>query len=64
MATLDYKIVEEEIKNGSVVRQRVRFYEGAVTTENEMNLNTGLVEPVNRYRRTLMVEEVEYTYGN
>ena len=57
----DYKIVEEREENG-VIYQKVRFYEGDVTTEDELNLETNELEPVTRYRRTNMYEEVEYWY--
>lgn len=62
MAThTDYKIVEEREVDG-LVYQRVRFYEGAITTEDEMNIATGQIEPITRFRRTAMIEEVEYWY--
>lgn len=61
----DYKIVEEREENG-IIYQKVRFYEGAITTEDETRLDpaTGEVvtEPTERYRRTVMYEEVEYQY--
>lgn len=60
---MDYKIVEEREENGEIVYQRVRFYEGAVTTEDEWNGETQQMEPVTRYRRTSLVDEVEYVYG-
>ena len=58
----DYKIVEEREVDG-LIYQKVRFYEGDITTEDEWNGLTEQMEPVTRYRRTAMVEEVEYTYG-
>ena len=57
----DYKVVEEREEDG-VIYQRVRFYEGDVTTEDEWNPETRSMEPVTRYRRTALLEEVEYTY--
>lgn len=64
---MDYKIVEEHEVNGEIVYQRVRFYSGAITTEDELvvdEVNGGMsLQPVTRYRRTEMLEEVEYTYG-
>lgn len=59
----DYKIVEEKEVNGEIVYQRVRYYTGEVTTEDEFNPDTEQLEPVTRYRRNGMVEEVEYLYG-
>ena len=61
---MDYKISEyTELKDGTV-RVIVRFYEGAVTTEDEYNSMTQTMEPVTRYRRTSMFEEVGYTFEN
>ena len=60
---MDYKIAEQREINGEVVYQRVRYYLGAVTTEDELNADTQQLEPVTRYRRSKMVEEVEYVYG-
>lgn len=63
----DYKIVEQREENGQIVYQRVRFYSGAETTENEPVRDEVtkllVVQPVTRYRRNAMIEEVEYTYG-
>ena len=62
---VDYKIVEEREING-IVYQKVQFYEGDITTEDETVLDDVLGEPklvpVTRYRRTAMIQEVEYTY--
>jgi len=58
----DYKIVQQEERNGAIVYQRVRFYEGETSTQDEFNPITGVVEPINRYRRADMIEEVEYYY--
>ena len=61
---VDYKIVEERQDGlGNIVYQRVRFYEGAITTEDEYDYMQHILAPVTRYRRTALVEEVEYTYG-
>jgi hypothetical protein len=61
----DYKIVEERADaNGNITYQRVRFYSGAVTTEDEFDYVEHAVVPVTVYRRTAMVDEIEYTYGN
>jgi len=57
---IDYKIVEEREIDGKLVYQKVRFYEGAITTENEETVNG--IEPVTRYRRTALIEEREYNY--
>lgn len=60
----DYKIVEErEDANGDVYFQRVRYYQGEVSTQDEVNFETGNLEPVTRYRRNNMYEEIEYIYG-
>lgn len=61
---MDYKIVEEKSDETGVYFQRVRYYTGAVTTKDEFNEETSQMEPVTRYRRTEMVEEVEYNYGS
>lgn len=60
---LDFKIVEEREIDG-LVYQKVRFYEGDITTEDETRLvdNEFVTEPVTRYRRTSLIEEREYYY--
>ncbi len=60
---IDFKIVEEREVNG-LIYQKVRFYEGAVTTDNELVFNgePGEMQPVTRYRRTSLIEEREYFY--
>jgi hypothetical protein len=62
---IDYKLVIEREVDG-LVYQKVRFYEGAVTTEDETSYNSEtdqfITEPVTRYRRTAMIEEREYYY--
>lgn len=58
---IDYKIVEEREVNG-IIYQKVRFYEGDITTEDEFDPETQQLVPVTRYRRTNMYEEVEYWY--
>lgn len=57
----DYKIVYE-IEVDGVIKQVVRYYEGEETTEVEHNFLTHQDEPVTRYRRTNMYEEVTYEY--
>ena len=65
---IDFKITEEREVDGQIVYQKVRFYEGYVTTENEEARNEVTMQlelkPVTRYRRTTVIDEVEYTYGN
>lgn len=62
---VDYKISEERYQYGQLVYQKVRFYEGDITTEPEPNPNIpGEVVDVTRYRRSALLEEVEYTYDN
>lgn len=56
---ISYKIVEEKEVNG-LIYQKVRFYDGAITTEDEETVNG--VEPVTRYRRTELLDEQEYWY--
>ena len=63
METLDYKIVEEKEVNGEIVYQKVRYYLGDITIENEPDPDTGRMTPMEKYRRTTLNEEVEYTYG-
>lgn len=58
---MDYKVVEEREENG-LIYQKVRYYEGDVTTEDEYNSLSDSMEPVTRYRRTALVEEKEYWY--
>lgn len=58
---MDYKIVEER-SEGGIIYQKVRFYEGNVTIANEYNPTTEQLEPVERYRRTALIDEVEYEY--
>lgn len=63
---VDYKIVEEREVDG-LIYQRVRFYEGDITTENESHIDDEgnvITEPVTRYRRTAFIEEREYYYDN
>ncbi|MCA9325725.1 hypothetical protein KDA23_06750 [Candidatus Saccharibacteria bacterium] len=59
---LDYKIAEEREDDG-VIYQKVRYYEGDTTTEDERNPdNPDELIPVTRYRRVSLIEEVEYEY--
>lgn len=58
---IDYKVVEER-EEGDLIYQKVRFYEGDITTLDELNPSTGIIEPITRYRRSEMVEEIEYWY--
>lgn len=58
----DYKIVEERELDG-ILYQKVRYYEGEITTENEIDPETGNSIAVTRYRRSLMYDEVEYEYA-
>lgn len=64
---MDYKIKTEVEENGVIVSQVVRYYQGAVTTENEyvadMQTLVGTLQPVTKYRRTALLEEVEYAYA-
>ena len=61
----DYKISEERESNGVLTYQKVRFYEGSISTENEkdvVNPGSSILIPVTRYRRKAMISEVEYIY--
>lgn len=62
---IDYKLVIEREIDG-LVYQKVRFYEGAVTTEDETRVDPAteqlVTTPVTRYRRNGMIEEREYYY--
>lgn len=64
---IDFKIVEEREIDG-LVYQKVRFYEGDITTENENRFDETageiIIEPVTRYRRTALIETREYWYDN
>lgn len=62
MPSQDYKIVEERENNGVVTYQKVRFYTGAITTEDEMDMVAHEIVPVTRYRRTAMIGEEENNY--
>jgi hypothetical protein len=63
---MDYKFSKYiEYDDGSV-EATVRFYDGEVTTEDEyVQLSDGItieLQPVTRYRRTAVVEEVDYVF--
>lgn len=64
----DYKIVTQREENGQIMYQKVRFYSGEVTTEDELVRDEAtkllVLQPVTRYRRTAVIDEIEYTYGN
>ncbi len=62
MPSQDYKIVEERENNGVVTYQKVRFYTGAVTTEDEMDVDTHEMVPVTKYRFIEMIGEEENNY--
>lgn len=51
----DYKIANI-LRNGSTTSCLVRFYKGAVTTENELTADK-TVKPVTRYRRVERMSE-------
>jgi hypothetical protein len=61
MAQLDYKIVSYS-HEGRHVTANVRVYRGAITTEDEMNQQTLVLEPVTRYRRIAVVRERTFEY--
>ena len=58
---VDYKFTSI-IENDNETKVKVRFYNGAITTENEFDVTTGTVIPITRYRRTSKIDEKEYTY--
>ena len=58
---MDYKISKTiEHANGDVA-VFLRYYDGAVTTEDEFDDETGGQKPVTRYRRTAILSEEEIT---
>lgn len=57
----DYKI-HRKTEKGDDVTVVARFYEGEIATENELNFDTGKMEPVTRYRRSKKLKEVTYNY--
>jgi hypothetical protein len=59
---IDFKIVEERSDGENITYQRVRFYEGDITTENEYVFESRSIEPVTRYRRSALIEERECWY--
>ncbi len=42
----------------------VRFYEGEITTKDEMDNNTKNTQPVTRYRRTMLLREETISISN
>ncbi len=62
MPSQDYKIVEEREENGTVLYQKVRFYTGAITTEDEIDVISREVVPVTKYRRAAVIQEEENNY--
>lgn len=48
--------------NGFITEAAIRFYEGDITTENEMDRTTQILKPVTRYRRSkrLAVADLQY----
>ena len=57
---IDYKISQMTVDdNNEITRALVRFYEGEVSTEDEEN-GKGEKSPINRFRRTKMLEEAIY----
>lgn len=64
---MDYKFAKYTEHDDGTVSATVRFYDGAITTEEEEVLledMTRVVQPVTRYRRTAMIEEVDYVFGS
>lgn len=61
---IDYKIVEEKEVDGVITYQRVRFYSGQEVQETATNPVTGVEETNIVYRRTALLDEVEYFYAN
>jgi hypothetical protein len=52
MASLtDFKVSRRTVDNRGVVTEVLRFFEGDIITEDELNPDTGRLEPVTRYRR-------------
>lgn len=58
---LDFKIAEEREENG-LIYQRVRFYQGDMVTEMvPIDLDGNMAE-LTYYKRSSLLEEVEYWY--
>jgi|TARA_Y100000310_G_scaffold337736_1_gene425573 hypothetical protein len=55
----DYKISSVVLRAGQLT-VRVRFYEGAITTEDEPDPFTRRMVPVTRYRRQRLLRETAY----
>ena len=63
MAKIDYKFwYIRRDDNGFITDCAVRFYEGDITTELELNPKTNQIEPITRYRRFKMLEEIELAH--
>lgn len=63
MIEIDYKITKEIEVNGVIVSQTVRFYEGETSTIDEFDYVSKTIVPITAYRRTRLIEEVEYKYA-
>jgi len=61
---MDYKIVSEKYDDqGNIKEQVIRFYNGEKSVLSEYNPITDSIEPIERYRRIKMIEEVIYIYA-
>jgi len=57
MALIDYKFRRTKRISNSKTEVVMAIYSGAITTEDEMDINGGGMVPVTRYRRTVLLEE-------
>ncbi len=64
---MDYKFTKYIENDDGSVDCTVRYYDGEVTTEDETVIQpdgiTRIVQPVTRYRRTAIIEEIDYTFA-
>lgn len=65
----DFKIIEMNESDESTT-VKVRFYEGAINTKNELAgvingvpMGKGIMRPVTRYRRSKMIGEKTYSFN-
>ena len=61
MFKTDYKF-KSIIRNGQTTRCVVRFYEGDITTEPELDLHTNTIKDTTRYRRTKLLRTEDITF--
>ena len=63
MAKIDYKFwYIRRDDNGFITDCAVRFYEGDITTELELNPKTNQIEPITKYRRFKKLDKIELAH--